>query len=417
MTNKDRVLRMSALVAIAAASTACAQPECVTPNYANAECRVLMENELARTRTPSGVEVRFQEPAATTPETWSAGGLLESPDGQTVRARVAGPGMFSLSLASEDGEAATVELVLDNVDPRAVVSVETSATLEDIPAAEGGGLQRAADVTLQPGETTWVRGALVCPSRFRLAFASDIQTNPGQFERIVERLRREAEEGAAADEPLLGLVVAGDLSESSRFEEFERIDQIARGAPAPVAVTSGNHDIYRPLRPLYNRTFGPGNYALSICGLRLVMLDSGSGAIADSVEARLGELFERPAGDRLIVSMHHPPHAGLTGSGWSDEQAATRLLVEAAAASADLIVAGHSHALHDFDDIPIGDRRIREVVAGTAGAYQGLGTPRYGYVRVTVDASGVETCFVETPPPGYDGPQNEQLSSRLPQCD
>lgn len=405
------------LCVVATAVTACAQPECVSPNYANAECRVLMENELARTRTPSGVEVRFQDPSATTPATWVAGGLLESADGQTVRARVAGPGAFALSFETDDDGPASIQVVLDNVDPAAAVSVQSASQLVDVPAADGGGLQRSVDVTLQPGEATWVRGTQVCPTRFRLAFASDIQTNPGQFERIVDRLAREAEEGAAADEPLLGLVVAGDLSESSRFEEFERIDQIARGAPAPVAVTAGNHDIYRPLRPLYNRTFGPGNYALSICGLRLVMLDSGSGAIAESVEARLPELFARPDGDRLIVAMHHPPHAGLTGSGWSDEQAATRLLVEAVVASADLIVAGHSHALHDFNAIPIGDRRIREVVAGTAGAYQGLGTPRYGYVRVTVDGSGVQTCFVETPPPGYDGPQNEPLSGRLPQCD
>lgn len=405
------------LLVATASMAGCAQPECVAPNYVNAECRVIAENELARTRIPAGVEVRFQDPTATTPATWIAGGLVESVDGQSVRARVAGPGPFALSLAAEEEGPSTLRLVLDNVDPLAAVSVESPSGATEVPAADGGGLQRTVDVPLQPGETTWVRGARVCPTRFRLVFTSDVQTNPGQFERIVDRLAQEAAEGAAADEPLLGLVVPGDLSESSRFEEFERIDQIARGAPAPVAVTAGNHDIYRPLRPLYNRTFGPGNYARSICGLRLVMLDSGSGAIADSVEARLGEMFERPDGDRLIIALHHPPHAGLTGSGWSDEQAATRLLVEAALASADLIVAGHSHALHDFNDIPIGDRRIREVVSGTAGAYQGLGTPRYGYVRATIDASGVSTCFVETPPPGYDGPQNEQLSSRLPHCD
>jgi hypothetical protein len=115
--------------------------------------------------------------------------------------------------------------------------------------------------------------------------------------------------------------------------------------------------------------------------------------------------------------MHHPPYAALTAAGWSSEKAAGRLLAEAAIARVDLILAGHAHALHDYSDIAVGDRKLREIIAGTGGAFQGLGIPRYGYLRMTVHPGGIDTCFVEVPAPGFDGPQSDELSARLPYCE
>jgi len=248
---------------------------------------------------------------------------------------------------------------------------------------------------------------------------ADIQTNPDQFERIVDRLQRDAENGQQGDvPPLVGLVIAGDLTESSRDDEFEAIDQILGRLPVPVAVTAGNHDIFRPTRPHYNRTFGPGNYAVDVCGVHLTMLDTGSGAIARSVQGRLPELLYRGDARFLVAAMHHPPHAGQTGAGWSNEDRATALMVELARERADIVVSGHHHGLREYPSVSVGDVELLEVIVGTGGAFQGVGIPRFGYLRLTFDddAGTMERCFVEVPPGGYAEPPNEPPSDGLPHC-
>ena len=85
-------------------------------------------------------------------------------------------------------------------------------------------------------------------------------------------------------------------------------------------------------------------------------------------------------------------------------------------AEADLIVAGHYHALRQFF-APVGDAMIRQIIAGTGGADQGLGIPRYGYLRVELSAGNMETCFVEIPPLGSPGPLHDPADSPVPYCD
>ena len=79
------------------------------------------------------------------------------------------------------------------------------------------------------------------------------------------------------------------------------------------------------------------------------------------------------------------------------------------------VVAGHIHALRDYTEVRIGDATLRQIVVGTAGAKQGAGAPRYGYVRLRFDG-GVEPCFVEVPPPGWADSPNRPLSDELPNC-
>lgn len=409
---------MAALIGMTTAggSIQCVAPECASPDYTNPECRVIEENEVARLRTSTLVEVRFQEPGARTNVTWEAGGLLQEIEPGRVRARVAGPGDFALSLERRDGGARTVQLELDNVDPDAVVSVGPRGGEVDLPPPSPGVTRRELAIDLSADAPVWVRGRRSCPSRYRIAVLADIQTNPGQFERIIDRLQDEVGQAEALGEPLVGLLVNGDISEASRQEEFDTVQEILRGLPVPAAVTAGNHDVFRPLRPLYNRNFGPGNHAFTICRTRVVMLDTGSGRIARSVEGRLPELFDRRGADFLVAGMHHAPYPGLTGAGWSNEAQAQHVLTELAMVDADLVVTGHYHALRQFEDIDVGDTSLREIIAGTAGAHQGaVGVPRYGYVRLTFDTS-LEACFVEVPPPGYDGPANGPVDG-LPYCD
>ena len=121
------------------------------------------------------------------------------------------------------------------------------------------------EVPLTDTRPVFVDGTTDCSNRYRIALAADIQTNPDQFARIVQALRNEWATADADGEPLVGLLIAGDVTESSRDEEFEQVQDILTGLPFPVALTPGNHDIYRPARPHFTRNFGPGNFAFSIC--------------------------------------------------------------------------------------------------------------------------------------------------------
>lgn len=412
-----RTIQHVVLAAATSASThACTQPECASPDYANAECRVLAENELARILTGEGIEIRFQEPGAEDARSWIASGLVRETAPGQVTLRVAGPGAFAVSLEPSGLVPSTLAVVLENVDAQAVVTIEQDGAQTTVPLPAEGVTRREFDVTIGGARTVWIRGGPPpCPERFRLAVTADIQTNPWQFERIVDRLVAEAKTASARGEPLVGLVIAGDLSESSRDDEFETLAPILGRVPFPVAVTAGNHDIYRPLHPMFNRNFGPGNYTFTVCDVHVAMLDSGSGAIARSVQARLPELLDRGDATHLLAVMHHPPYPGITGSGWSREDVAAQAMVEFAAAGVDLVLAGHNHALRDFDGIAIGDSSLREIVVGTGGAYQGVGVPRYGYLRLEFDGDEMTPCFVEVQPPGLDEPASDPLPG-LPYC-
>jgi 3',5'-cyclic AMP phosphodiesterase CpdA len=244
----------------------------------------------------------------------------------------------------------------------------------------------------------------------------DVQTNPAQLERIVEHLHAEAEEAEDAGEPLLGVLLLGDVTEMSRLSEFQVVAEALRNMPVPTAVIPGNHDTFARERALYNRTFGPGNYTFDLCGTRVALLDSGSGGLADSIQGRFPELLARADDqDHLVVATHYPPYAGRTGAGWGREDQAHHLMVELAMQEADLVLSGHVHALHDYPRIPVGSTTVHAVIVGTAGADQGLGTARYGYLRISI-ADDIELCFVEVPPPGAAGPENGSISDSLPYC-
>lgn len=414
------VRRLSLLaLCLATSLTGCSETECATPDYTRAECRVLAENGFARLLSSSGVELRFQDPSATdatdATESWSTEGIIAE-RGSMISARVAHMGEFALSLRNPANEARTLTLELSNVHPL--------ATLEDNPQfieqpPVGTTTRRELLVTVPARGVTWIRGGLghanACTPTFRLAVLADVQTNPTQFARIIERIQKEAGLAQAAGELLAGVVMAGDLTESSSEDEFRIFSDMLEAASVPFALTPGNHDVFESTLPFYNQNFGPGNYAFSVCGARIAMLDTGSGAIAESVLGRLPELFDRGDDEFLLTAMHHPPYAGLTSAGWSREDMAMITLGEFAHQGGDLVIAGHAHMLREFAEVPVAGVTVREIIAGTAGAWQGGGQPIYGYVRLTFAGGEIDACFVEVPPPG--GLPHVDTPTTIPQCD
>lgn len=396
-------LGLAAMPLAALLLPSCSHPECAFGDYSRAECRVVAEGHYARLLTSTGAELRFQEPSARDTGSWDALGLLQESGPGIVRARPAGLADFALSLEGEGPEA--LSLVLDNVAPDVVVSVGPAGAEEDLPLPDPPVLSRSIDLDLD-GEPIWVRGRRPCPDAFRLLAAGDVQTNPIQFERVVQAFHGEVDRGEEAGEPVMGMLLLGDLSESSEVDELEMVQQILQSSPIPVAVVPGNHDVAGDDAALFNRWFGPGNYAMQVCGSKVVMLDSGNAELAHSVEARLPEMLDRQGLDHLVVATHYPAYPDRDGSGFRDRQQAAWLLSELAGAGADRVLAGHIHAWRDYPDVPVGGGTVHQVISGTAGATQGAGVAHYGVTRLSFDG-GVRSCFVEMPPPGYgqDGPE------------
>jgi len=399
--NLSRRRTMAALTAIFATSLlttpSCTQTECASADYTRAECRVLAEGSFARAETPLGTEVRMQLPGATDASSWVATGLVRR-RADSIYVRVAHPGPFAVSLTGHtQGEDVLVEL--DNIHPDAVVRVELDGADPVELDASAFGLRRTATISVPAGEVVFVRGELPCPSAYRLVTVSDVQTNPLQFARILEHLNEEARGAQGAGQMLAGVLMAGDLTESSREDEFRAFVDILDNSPVPMALTPGNHDIYDPILPYFNQNFGPGNVAFDVCRTHVAMLDTGSGSIAPSVLGRLPELFAKQGSDFSVSVMHHVPYPETTGQGWSDEDAGFAILGEFALQDGDLVVAGHAHLARDFGALPLPGGSPRQIVVGTAGASQGVGQPLYGYARLTFD-SEIEVCFVEVPAPG-----------------
>lgn len=381
------------MVAATSAPAGCVAPECADPDYRDPECRVLVENELAALRAPDGLDVRFVDPEAPDAGGWVAAGLVTRTAPSEVHARVAAPGSFALRV----GGAGALTLVLDNVDPAATVVARFAG--QELPIAGGAGLRRAVTLDLSPETEVEIRGTRACPPRFRLAVTSDLHGNLEQTARILRRLAEERAAAEAAGEALVGLVILGDLSPDGTIDQLAAARDALEASPVPVAAGIGNHDVVDGDGPTFNRTFGPGNYAFSVCDLRAAQLDTGAGGLAPSIEARLPELLDRRGARFQVVGTHIPPYPGRTGGGWASERQAERLLVEAAIQDNDAVLAGHVHAVLSFPLIPVGDARVREFVVGTGGGDQGAAASRFGYLRLRF-AEELEACFVEVPPAG-----------------
>jgi len=384
------------LIALPALLAACAAPECAFGDYGRAECRVAAENHYARMITGAGVEFRFQAPDAVSPDSWEALGLVEQlPDG-AVRLRPATIGAWAISIDPGTRGATEVEVILDNVPEDTLVTLGPTGAEEELRTLVQPGIVRTLRIELGP-DTLWLRGTRACPDRYRIAAAGDIQTNPLQFERIVEDLLLEVERGEAAGEPLLGFLLLGDLAEEPADPEFDAISAILARSPVPVSTVPGNHDIAGDVFGAYNRAFGPGNYAYNVCRTRVALVDSAGGDMALSVEARLPQLLDPDEMDYLVAGTHYPAYAERTAAGWGDEDQAWYLLSELARNEADVLLAGHVHYWVDLPGIAVGDGTVDEIITGTAGGSQGSGLPHFGYTRLTFGDDAMTTCFHEVP--------------------
>lgn len=376
----------------------CTNELCAHGEYGLSECRVAAQSYYAQLSSASGAVLRFQEPAALEATAWQALGRLAEDQADQVSVRPATLGDFALSIDPGTSQLTTLDLVVENLAADTVLSLGPLGAEVDL---EGEGTRREVEVALGE-DTLWLRGRRDCPITWRLAVAGDVQTNPVQFERILDALHQEVAEAEAAGEPLLGFALLGDLVESPSLPELEHLAGLVSSSPVPVSTTPGNHDVNGDSYALYNRVFGPGTLAQSLCGAHLALLDTANGDLAPSVQARLPELLDRGEAELLVAAGHYPVWPGRTGNGWGDEDAAWYLLSELVRNRAELYVAGHVHTWEEHEEISAGDGSLHQIISGTLGAHQGAGVPTYGYTRLTISGSQVQSCFVEVLPPGRE---------------
>jgi hypothetical protein len=373
----------------------------------DAECRVLADGHFAEIVLASGVSARFVEPGAPANAPRASLGLLRDDDG-VLLVRPAGFGDAAIDVRPPDAAGGTLTVRVENLAPDATVAVGAAGAEIVVPTAVEG-LSRTLSVPLGEGPQR-IAITRPCPAAFRVAALGDIQTNPLHFERIVRAISEES--ASESGLPLLGMVLVGDLAENAREDQLVQVREMLAAAPVPSAATPGNHDVYTGDEGVYGRVFGPGSYAFAACAARFVMLDTGDGDLADSVEARLPALFDRGDDDWLFGGMHYPAYPGGSDQGFGDETTAWHVLAEAARQGADALIAGHIHDYRDFGDVRVGSRTVRQLVAGTGGATQGVGAPLYGWLELRFDGA-FTYCFREVSPPGAEG------SSRadVPFCD
>ena len=390
-------------------------PECAQGEHESAECRVAAENHYARILTSTGVEVRFQAMDAPDESSWQALGLVQEVRPGVVRLRPAALMGFQVSFAPRDADFTQLEVLVDNIAPDMLVSQGVAGQLNPQPGPQDHRMQRTFNLALS-GETVWLRGSRPCPPAYRIAVAADVQTNPLQFERILQDLHEQMDDAESAGEPLLGLLLLGDLTEDAVDDEFIRMNEVLVSSPVPVAVTPGNHDKAGDEFARFNRYFGPGNYAFDVCETRVVLLDTGDGAIAPSIEGRLPELLDRGDSEHLIFGTHYAIFPDRTGQGLRDEDQSWYILGELVRNGVDRLMAGHVHYWKEYRDVSIGDGSLHEIITGTGGASQGSGHPRYGITRLTFNDSGVGSCFHEVPPPGTETPGEGSVTDFIDFC-
>ncbi len=242
----------------------------------------------------------------------------------------------------------------------------------------------------------------------RLALVSDTHTTRGtkddqpmyrgRFDRVIAAVN-----AAGVDV----VVVAGDLTQNGKPEEFDDFKAQVRGFHAPVYWVPGNHDIGPKRIPdkqagpaparlaRYVQTMGRDFYVQPVRGVRLLAIDSqlfGSGL---PEEEKMWTLLEQqlaaPGGTPALVFMHMPPFVKSAdepgGDYWNIEPAPrARLLALLKRGGVAAVLTGHLHyqLVNHYAGIPL-------VTTPPVSFGLPLGIAPQGWTLVTIPPGGEPT--------------------------
>lgn len=193
------------------------------------------------------------------------------------------------------------------------------------------------------------------------------------------------------------VVVSGDLTQRARTEQFKQAAAYLERFPAPIVVTSGNHDV--PFYRLWERFLAPHrnyrrfiseelNTVTELSGMVIVALNSSRRLTLTNGRIRRWQLdlaarafTEADDGAvRIVVTHHHlaPPPDFEGGDVMPKARRALRRFTEL---DVDLVLAGHMHRSYigSSQDFFPGDLRHRGIVivqCGTTTSRRGRGRER-----------------------------------------
>lgn len=215
-----------------------------------------------------------------------------------------------------------------------------------------------------------VMSVLQAPDVVRLALVSDPHVTRGtKDDQPLYRPRFEAAVKTVNEAHVDAVLLAGDLTEGGRPEQYDDYAALSKGFTAPLYAVPGNHDVGAKHLPNekgttaarnaeFARRVGPVFWAHDVKGVHLVGLDSpilGSGLPEEERQWAFldRELVARP-GRRTVVLGHYPPFLDSPeepgGAYWNIEPAPRKRLLDLVRRSGALaFLSGHLHRPLDHD--------------------------------------------------------------------
>ncbi|MFO7689879.1 MAG: metallophosphoesterase [Cryobacterium sp.] len=255
------------------------------------------------------------------------------------------------------------------------------------------------------------------PWKFSILHLSDVHATGGEllYGQVdgLARLRQVGDYVVAAGVTPEAVVVTGDLVERGHGSMYDRIDEALRTlgerVGAPVLTVLGNHDDPATARRLSGHT--RAHYRVVTVGaLRLVLLDSSSGALDPDQRAWLAETLADPFGMGTVVALHHAPVPSplpaLSKIGLRDPQ----LLADALRGSdTRLILAGHYHHPMNalFHGIPVAvgpSLAYHQVMNAGPSTVSGHDQAMFSLVQVTADQVSTAPVSLQSAPPLFTTP-------------
>lgn len=134
----------------------------------------------------------------------------------------------------------------------------------------------------------------------------------------LERFREGIQHATSLHPDTAHIVLMGDIVHSGKVAEYERVRAVLDTVDIPVTLMCGNHDNRDNLRAVVPQATGFLQSVVDIGDTRLIMLDTldgppfrndiHSGVLCEQRLAWLRDVLDAATG-RVLVFMHHPPHA------------------------------------------------------------------------------------------------------------
>lgn len=245
-----------------------------------------------------------------------------------------------------------------------------------------------------------VRFALVSDPHVTRGTNEDQPLYRGRFERTIESVNSHGVDA---------VLMAGDLTQGGKADEFADYRELAGKFKAPVYAVPGNHDVGGKVLPNekgvtaarvtnFEKIIGPTFWSQTIKGVRVLGIDSpvlGSGLPVENDQwTFLDKELDKPHEEPTLVLTHYPPFLDKVdepgGTYWNIEPAPrARLLALLHKGGVAAVLSGHLHR-------PI-EHTIDGILFSTTPPVS-FGLPRgkqaQGWTLVTITGSAVKTEFV-----------------------